>query len=113
MLGVFRAAGWTTTRRYDGGAIHVRFSIEPSADSIAAVEAREQQAEAQSVARLLSPGSIAVVGASRHEGTIGHEVFRNLLEYDFQGTVYPVNPSAPSVGGVRAYRNGARHSGPG
>ena len=35
--------------------------------------------------RLLSPGSIAVVGASREPGTIGHEVFRNLLTYGFQG----------------------------
>ena len=56
-----------------------------------------------SIVRLLSPQSIAVVGASRAPGTIGHEVFRNLLQYGFQGPVYPVNPTAGSVAGVRAY----------
>ena len=44
-----------------------------------------------------------MIGASRDAGTIGHEVFRNLLAYGFHGAVYPVNRSATSVGGVRAY----------
>ena len=56
-----------------------------------------------STARLLAPRSIAVIGASRRAGTIGHELFRNLLAYDFQGPVYPVNPTSASVAGVRAY----------
>src|SRR5262245_2905062 len=103
MLNVFRSAGWSAERTYDGGTIHVRFPIRPTPGQIAAVEAREHQAEAESIARLLAPASIAVIGASRDAGTIGHEVFRNLLAYDFQGAVYPVNRSAASVAGVRAY----------
>ena len=103
MLNVFAAAGWSAQRRYAGGTVRVRFSIEPTVDSIAAIEAREQRAEAASMARLLSPRSIVVVGASRRSGTIGHELFRNLLGYDFQGPVYPVNPTTTSVAGVRAY----------
>ena len=51
----------------------------------------------------MPPRSIAVIGASRDTGTIGHELFRNLLAYDFQGPVYPVNPTSRSVAGVRAY----------
>jgi len=103
MLNVFKDAGWTAERRFVEGTVHVRFSIEPTASSVAAVEARESHAEAASMVRLLSPRSIAVIGASRRAGTIGHEVFRNLLAYGFQGPVYPVNPESVSVAGVRAY----------
>lgn len=103
MLNVFADAGWKAERRFVDGTVHVRFSIEPTSESIARVEAREQQAEAASVSRLLSPASVAVVGASRRPGTIGHELLRNLLAYEFQGAVYPVNPAATSVAGVRAY----------
>ena len=104
MLGVFAAAGWTVEHRLDSsGTVHVRFAIEPTTRSIAAVEDRERHAEAASMARLLAPDSIAVIGASRTPGTIGHELFRNLLAYGFHGPVYPVHPSASSVGGVRAY----------
>lgn len=56
-----------------------------------------------SVATLLAPQSIAVVGASRQSGTIGHEILRNLLAFGFTGAVYPVNPKAKSICGVKAY----------
>ena len=103
MLGVFTEAGWHTTQQFSDGAIRVEFDIAPTFESLSAVEARESRAEAVSVQRLLAPRSIAVIGASRRHGTIGHEVFRNLLAFDFQGPVYPVNPASDSVGGVRAY----------
>jgi acetyl coenzyme A synthetase (ADP forming)-like protein len=103
MLNVFRDAGFQATSTYEPGSIHVRFSIAPTPVSMAAIEARERQSEGESIARLLSPRSIAVIGASRDAGTIGREIFRNLLEYDFHGAVYPVNRAASSVAGVRAY----------
>ncbi len=103
MLNVFRDAGWIVERHFVEGTVHVRFAIAPTPSSVAAVEARESHAEAASIVRMLSPRSIAVIGASREAGTIGHEVFRNLLAFEFQGPVYPVNPSALSVAGVRAY----------
>ena len=52
---------------------------------------------------IFSPRSIAVVGASRHPGKIGYEILRNLIVNEFQGILYPVNPSATSIHGVRAY----------
>ena len=103
MLNVFKDAGWTAERRFVEGTVHVRFSIEPTASSVAAVEARESHAEAASMVRLMSPRSVAVIGASRKDGTIGNAVFRNLLGYGFQGPVYPVNVETVSVAGVRAY----------
>lgn len=49
------------------------------------------------------PRSIAVVGASRDRGKVGHAVYANLLSGGFQGAVYPINPSAPEVLGHRTY----------
>lgn len=51
---------------------------------------------------ILSPRSIAVIGASRRDG-MGHQIFHNLLHYGFAGTAYPVNPKARAVCGVRSY----------
>ena len=44
-----------------------------------------------------------MIGASRRPRTIGHEVLRNLLRSGFNGPVYPVNPNARAIAGVRAY----------
>jgi acetyl coenzyme A synthetase (ADP forming)-like protein len=52
---------------------------------------------------LFEPRAVAVIGASRQRGTIGGEIFHNLLSYGFKGPVYPVNPSASEVQGVPAY----------
>ena len=52
---------------------------------------------------LLRPETVAVIGASRTRGTIGAEIFHNLLTSGFQGCVFPVNPAAGVVQGVRAY----------
>ncbi|MEO7085651.1 MAG: acetate--CoA ligase family protein [Gemmatimonadaceae bacterium] len=56
------------------------------------------------VGALLAPQSIAVVGASRRTGTIGHQILKNLIAYGFTGAVYPVNPTASVVCSVRAYK---------
>ena len=52
---------------------------------------------------LLRPRSVAVIGASTRRGTIGAEIFRNLLVNGFQGPVYPVNLKADVVQSVKAY----------
>ena len=56
-----------------------------------------------SIDALLRPETVAVIGAGRTRGTIGAEIFHNLLASGFQGCVYPLNPSATVVQGVRAY----------
>lgn len=52
---------------------------------------------------LFSPRAVAVIGASGRPGSIGGEIFKNLLEAGFEGPVYPVNPKAEHVRSVRAY----------
>jgi acetate---CoA ligase (ADP-forming) len=50
-----------------------------------------------------SPKTIAVVGAAREEGKVGHDLFKNLISYGYKGTVYPVNPKADTIMGIKAY----------
>jgi acetyltransferase len=49
------------------------------------------------------PKSIAVIGASRQRGTIGREILHNLLDYEFKGTLFPVNPHVEVVNSIKAY----------
>ena len=52
---------------------------------------------------ILSPQTIAVVGASRTPNTLGHQILANLVKYGFTGTVFPVNPNAPSIHSIKAW----------
>lgn len=52
---------------------------------------------------IFNPKSVAVVGASRYPDTVGNAVFKNILEGGYKGTLYPVNPKATSILGVRCY----------
>ncbi|MEJ5237810.1 acetate--CoA ligase alpha subunit [Limisphaera sp. VF-2] len=52
---------------------------------------------------LLSPNTVAVIGASRSPGKVGHAVVANLLASGFQGTIVPVNPQASEVLGLPCY----------
>ena len=52
---------------------------------------------------LLTPSSIAVVGASSEAGKVGHEIFKNLQTQGFKGKLFPVNVKHPEILGVKAY----------
>ncbi len=56
-----------------------------------------------SLQKLFSPRSVAVVGASTTEASIGAELLKNLLRGPFQGPIFPVNPMRDWVLGVKAY----------
>lgn len=53
---------------------------------------------------IFRPESIAVIGASRRKGSIGREFLRNLLGYEFNGKVFPVNPKADVISSMKVYR---------
>ena len=55
--------------------------------------------------RLFKPQSIAVVGASNQVGKIGHTVVKNLLESQYDGKIYPINPKDAEVQGLKAYKS--------
>jgi len=97
MMDVFRHAGFTHRSRLEDGVIRVVMDISPTHEALAALYERDRKATARSMERLLRPRSVAVVGASRSPGTVGHELVRNLVTGGFQGPVYPVNPTAAHI----------------
>ncbi len=103
MLSVFRKAGYGLSGSTSYGVTHLEFPIAQTELMRARAEAQEAEAERASLRAVLAPQSIAVIGASRNQTSVGGALFRNLVRWGFQGTVYPVNPAAKSVAGVRAY----------
>ncbi|WP_395110702.1 GNAT family N-acetyltransferase [Actinomadura sp. SCN-SB] len=103
MTRVFRDVGYRVGQRFEEGVIELVLDLEPTETSVEVMAAREHRAESRSIQRLLFPGSVAVIGASRAEHSVGRSVLRHLLTGDFSGPVYPVHPTATAVAGVRAY----------
>ncbi|MDQ6827695.1 MAG: acetate--CoA ligase family protein [Gemmatimonadota bacterium] len=52
---------------------------------------------------ILKPATVAVIGASRSRNTIGHQIVSNLILHGFTGAIFPVNPNAAAVNGIKAY----------
>ncbi len=100
MLGVFAAAGYDVASRLDEGVVEVSFDIDPTGDSLAAMDRRERAAESASVRPMLAPASVAVVGAGRHTGTLGADVVANLVANGFAGSLAAVNRNVGSAGGA-------------
>ncbi|MGI8881029.1 MAG: GNAT family N-acetyltransferase [Jatrophihabitans sp.] len=103
MVRVFLDAGYQASRSLDHGVVHLEFSIVDTAPPEAVAREREQRAEARSIARLLAPRSVAVIGASRDPAKIGNAVLRNLLLGGYTGTILPIHPEASAVEDVAAY----------
>src|SRR3954453_13927565 len=103
MLSVFAGAGFDVVRELEHGEVEVTFPIASTETFQERVEERDHVAVAASLRPFFRPSSVAVIGASRRRGSIGGELFRNLLEADFNGAAYPVNRSGEPVAGVRAY----------
>ena len=103
MLSVFTGAGFDVVRELEHGEIEVSFPLAATETFQARVEERDHVAVAASLRPFFEPASVAVIGASRRRGSIGGELFRNVLEADFDGAAYPVNLGGEPVAGVRAY----------
>ncbi len=52
---------------------------------------------------VLRPKSIAVIGASSHQNTIGWQILDNLLRFGYHGPIYPVNPKSPVVHSMKTW----------
>lgn len=98
MLRVFRKAGFDVSSRFADGVIEVTLGIEITRAAAEVIEARERQAQARSVARLLEPTSVAIVGASRDQASVGYRLASAVATGDFVGTAWCVNPSAVAAG---------------
>ena len=103
MLKVFRDAGYTASRELAGGVVEVTLELAQTEQVRAAIDERDHVAVARSLLPFFTPRSVAVVGASARRGTIGGELFRNILAGDYTGAAYPVNAKGQPVGGVPGY----------
>ena len=104
MLRVFRNAGFAVARAGEGGELEIRLAIRPTDTYHEHVAERDHVAVRASLEPFFQPRSVAVVGASKRRGSIGGELFRNVLAGDFAGSVYPVNRMGDPVAGVHGYR---------
>jgi acetyl coenzyme A synthetase (ADP forming)-like protein len=103
MIHVFEGVGFEVARTLAGGEVEMTFPIAPTVDYASRVEARDHTSVVASLRPFFEARSVAVLGASSRRGTIGGELFRNILEGEFAGAAYPVNRNGESVAGVRGY----------
>jgi acetyltransferase len=64
---------------------------------------QNRQQDRQPLDFIFSPKSVAAVGATEKTGSVGRTVLWNLMNTPFGGPIYPVNPTRPSVLGIKAY----------
>ena len=106
MMQVFADAGLRARRALADGVYEVSFplpAIEGDMDFGSygdAVAERERSADVASLRHVLTPASVAVIGASRHPGSVGRAILQNIVDYGFPGRVYAVNPGAAELDGV-------------
>jgi acetate---CoA ligase (ADP-forming) len=105
MLRVFSNTGFDTRRRSDFGEIHLALDLHPSERLEERIADRTHAAAVASLRPLMAPRSVAVVGASAREDSVGGAVFRSIVAGGFTGVATPVHPSGGVVASSRAARS--------
>src|SRR6185295_12401618 len=103
MLEVFHESGFEIRSKSECGTITVRLSLSPTSDSVAHAEQRRALSTVTSMRPLLAPRTVAVIGASREPGSIGARLLHAIVSAGFNGQVYPINPNAVQLEGLRCY----------
>ena len=106
MLQVFADAGLRAQRALADGVYDLTFPLPlDEADTALgtyrdAVAERERSADVASLRHILTPASVAVIGASRRPGSVGRAILQNITTGNFPGPVYAVNPGVAELDGV-------------
>jgi len=103
MMNVLINSGFKMNRQIQGSTYVGVLDLAPTEIVEQKSFEREKVTSIASLRAFLNPRSVAVIGASRTLHTIGNFVFRNLIQQDFNGVVYPVNPNAEAIAAIRAY----------
>jgi acyl-CoA synthetase (NDP forming)/GNAT superfamily N-acetyltransferase len=107
VLHVLADAGLTVRRRIGGGVIEISMPVPDNAalgedDAyLDAVADREKHADVASLAPLLAPRSVAVVGAGHRPGSLGRAVLLRIRDGGFPGALYAVSPHGGDIDGIR------------
>jgi len=105
MLGVFSGAGFDTQRRSEFGEVTVSLDLRGGERLEQRMADRTHVAAVASLRALLEPRSVAVVGASAREDSVGGAIFRTIVAGGFAGVAVPVHPDGGVVGSTRAVRS--------
>ena len=105
MIQIFREAGYQVAGGFEDGVMRFEFPIDSTDTSIGVMLSREHRAEAASIQRFFNARSVAIIGASRRQDTVGQTLVHNLVLGDYTGRVYVVNPAAEAVSGMPAYKS--------
>jgi acyl-CoA synthetase (NDP forming)/GNAT superfamily N-acetyltransferase len=109
MLRVFSDAGLPARSSRAEGVVTITIPLPPDdtgkqlEDYLDTVAVRERSANVASLRPVFAPGSVAVIGASRRPGTVGHSVLDNIRTCGYQGRLYAVNPNAHQISGVHCF----------
>lgn len=103
MLRVLRDCGLPCRTDYDGSVTNVELTLDEVEPYLDAMAERERVADVASLAAVLRPASVAVVGAGRAPNSVGHAVLRNILAGGYQGRVVAVNPHTDRILDVPAF----------
>ncbi|WP_042380419.1 bifunctional acetate--CoA ligase family protein/GNAT family N-acetyltransferase [Streptacidiphilus melanogenes] len=104
MQRVFSDLGLAVKRRWAEGEVRIEAVLdEASTPYLDAVEARGSRADIASLRPLLRPRSVALVGASRRPGTVGHSLLLKIRHGAFTGAFWPVNPHAAQIDGLACF----------
>lgn len=108
MLRVFHDAGFGLHEQHEHGVVTLAMDLQASAESIAAADARERQAERRSLEPLFAPRSVAVLGVSRDPNKIGRKVLDSIQRGGFDGSLFALGrpdlelPGVPCLAGLDA-----------
>ena len=103
MISLFKNSGLEKHKVWGSDTVHVELPADGAAALWERTDLRERIAVGNSLIPLLRPKVVAVIGASRNPSSIGNIVFKNIFAAEFKGTIYPVNPNASSVNGIKSY----------
>lgn len=103
MIEVFRSSGFAMRQEAKEGLVEVDLAAAPTKESVAQNELRDRLATAASLRPFFYPDGVAVIGASRDPSSIGYRIVKCLMDNQFQGPIYPVNPHADRIDALRAY----------
>ncbi|HSF70419.1 MAG TPA: GNAT family N-acetyltransferase [Nitrospira sp.] len=103
MREVFRESGFSAQEAYEGDDMEVELSLIPTATTVARAEVRERLATTASLRPFFHPQSVALIGASRDPRHIGYRLLEALVTNRYRGSIYPVNPKATEIAGLRTY----------
>ncbi|HEX2410340.1 MAG TPA: GNAT family N-acetyltransferase [Solirubrobacteraceae bacterium] len=105
MIQVFRDSGFAVEVRSAPNQLEVELPAELGEEARARFDDRDRVAASAAVSHVLRPASVALIGVSNREGSVGAAVLRNLIKAGYRGDLSVVHPREDVVGGVPAHRS--------